>query len=396
MKKKLVITATAAFMSLAMATTALAAPIEKGNGDVDNNKVINSNDASKIHKASIAGDESFEDQGNFDGDWRTRDTHMSVLDAQAVLNYTLQPEKFSEKVGLRFYSKSSTAIDAMAPTFFTDSELDSSKVNWNGEYTDHEAVLATESNKTIDKAVSDIASNEGQGWTSDAIEQFSQYLGGIYFIGDHGTAGQKVCLTTEEGWTIFNHAMRAIIPVSREDIAINCPTRLDDSDPTIYADYNSLDAATKARVDAFNELKKYIVTGVAYKTNIDTNNPMVLADMYALWKKAYPSNELTDEMISITADRFAEIYTRRYDIDTKTQNGAGDNHINGNEPGKNSSFVQNIIDHKLYQYEVATLQDVRDTFGDQITISTTKRADEEEGDQVWSFTVEFYTRYVEK
>lgn len=403
MKKKLLITVTAVALTLAMATSAMATPILRGSGDADGNGVINSNDASKINNDAIAGNEY--DAGNFDGDWRTRDSHMDPVDAGTVLGYVLQPEKYEEKVGLRFYSASDTAIGGMAFQFFKNSELASDKNNFKGVYADKDAKLTEASNLTIDDAITAIAMNdeegtgEGKGWDSEAISQFAQYLGGIYFIGDHGTAGQRVCLTTEEGWTIFNHAMRAIVPVSEETIRTNCPTRLDPSDPTIYTDINALDAQTQARIAAFNELKAYIVSGIDYQTNIDVNNKMALAEMYEVFKRAFPADELNDDNVAITASRFADIYCRRYDIDTSSQNGVANDHIYGNDPTdltKNGPFMTAIKDNDLYKYTTATLDDFRSTFGDQLTISTTKRADEEEGAQVWSFTIEFYTRYAEK
>lgn len=397
MKKKIVTTVTAMAMTVAMATGAFATPIQRGSGDADANSVVNSNDASKIVVDAVAGKEY--EAGNFDGDWRTRDTHMDPADANTVLGYVLQPENYEEKVGLRFYSTSSTAIGGGAFQFFTDSELASDKSNYQGVYADKNALFTDASNLTIDDAVTAIASNDGQGWTEEAISAYAQYLGGIYFIGDHGTAGQRVCLTTEEGWTIFNWAMRAIVPVSEADIRTNCPTRLDPSDPTIYTDINALDAATQARIAAFNELKAYIVSGVDYQTNIDTKDPMVLADMWNKFKEAFPAEDLNDDNVAITASRFADIYCRRYNIDTNTQNGAGNDHIAGNDPTdytKNGPFMTAIKDNDLYKYTTATFDDLRSAFGDQITISTTKRADEEEGDQEWSFTIEFYNRYEAK
>lgn len=404
MKNKILISATAVVMSLAMTASAFAAPIARGTGNVDGNSVINSNDASMVEK-SAPTEESVDngtftniENGNFDGDWSTKKIHADSKDAERILGYVLQPENYTEHIALRFYSGTDTAIGAGAFRFFDTSDLNSEKSNWEGTFADETASFDSASNITIDEAVKSIASNDGNGWDSEAIEAFSQYLGGIYFMGDEDSKeeGNRICLTTEKGWAVFNWAMRQIIPLSPETASLAGESRKDD-----YTEgYDNLPANLQNRVDAFNELKSYIVSGNDYQTNIDVTDSMVLSKMYEVWTRAFPADEITGDDVSITADRFIQIYGRRYNIDTATQNGAGNNHIVSDNPGSNSSFVTTIINNKLYDYKTATLQDIRDAFGDQITISTSKKVvdpdDATNGGSEWGFTLEFYTRYVEK
>lgn len=404
MKKKILMSATAMVMVLSMATTAMAAPIERGSGNVDGNNVINSNDASMVQKAAPT-EESIDNgtftnipNGNFDGDWTTRKIHADAKDAERILGYVLQPENYTEHIALRFYSNTDTAIGAGAFRFFENSNVDSEKSNWEGTFADETAVFDLDSNLTIDEAVNAIASNNGEGWNAEAVSQFSQYLGGIYFMGDVNSREEnnRICLTTEKGWAVFNWSMRQIVPLSPETALLAGDSRKDDYTENYY----NLPANLQARVDAFNELKSYIVSGTEYQTNIDINDPMVLSKMYEAWTRAFPSDELVAEDVSITADRFVDIYCRRYNIDTATQNGAGNNHITSDNPGVNSSFVSAITDNNLFKYKEATLQDIRDAYGDQISISTSKKVadadDDLNGGSEWGFTVEFYTRYVEK
>lgn len=398
MKKKILMSATAIVMILSMATSAMAAPTPTESGNVDGNGVVNSNDSSMIQKVAVEGEDLA--NGNFDGYWDSKSDHMGANDARRSLEYVLVPETMVETVGVRAYTTNDSQTDGgfgsmdFATNIWDELYLDSTRTAWNGMYENRDAVLVDASNHTIDETIAKVAATiDG---SSKSIEEFGKFLSGVAFEGFNKNAGKEIYLTSDEGWGVFALTMREIVPLSMEDFEYS-GYRYDSDDvfngdygivgDAPYTDISELPADLQKRAVAFNEIKKAIVTN---KEHVEGANDTAITNVSALYEQfkiAFPSAEITEEQFRRTCDHFGEIYTRRYTVDVTDKDGS--DHIDGNEDYENNSATINkMAAAKLYQYETATLQDVRDVFGDIISISTTK-----DSQKTWGFTIELYSQY---
>lgn len=402
MKKKMFISATAVAMSVAMATSAMAAPTARDNGNTDKSAgqvtstAINANDASVLQKDDTLTVEN----GNFDGDWTTTSKKMSG-NAQKIMNFILTPEKMQEKVGLRAYATNSSmtdggfAVDSVVK-IYDDLELDTTKKTWNGVYNNYEAPLTASTNHTIDATLAKSA--ELVDASSASIQEFGKFISGVAFQGFGKNAGKEVYLTSDDGWGVFAVAMRDVVPLSQEDFANsgyegNIDKVFDGDFGVISAPYTNIndiaDANLRARAEAFQALKAMIVTNKTHAEGVNDTNITSVAALYNTFKQAFPSN-ITESEFAKTVDHFGEVYTRRYNVGIVDKD--GEEIIDGNINGDNTSgLVQKLINNNIYNYETATIQDVRNAFGDKIELSTTK-----DGAKTWGFTVEVYTRYENK
>lgn len=396
MKKKIFTTVTAVAMSLAMATSAMAAPTMRESGNVDGNSSVNSNDSSLIRQALVNNTEI--DNGNFDGDWNATDFQMTG-NGQKVLKYVLTPEKMSESIGLRAYATGNSMTSAGFGTnvikLYDDLQLESDKVEWNGNYNDYEAPLTAESNYTVDEVLMNGISKIDA--SADAMREFGAFLSGVGFEGFGKNAGKDVYLTTDEGWGVFAVAMRDIVPIKAEYFEASGYTgnidKVFDGDYGVidepYTDINALPADLKTRAEAFEAMHDIIVTNAAHEEGVNDTTigkTSTVTDLYEQFKLAFPS-DVTEEEFAKTCDHFGEIYTRRYTVTVSDKDGSET--IDGNVNDDNTTaFVNKLISSGIYHYETATLQDVRDTFGDKIELSTTK-----DGEKTWGFVLELYVRY---
>lgn len=397
MKKKIFMSATAVAMILSMSVTAIAAPTARESGDVDKNNVVNSNDASIIAGSRTAGEHI--DNGTFDGFWNNLDYKMTG-NGDKVITYALTPENMTEGVAVRAYASSNSQSDGgFAGNFIvdlaTDLELDSTK-NYDGTYTNYDAKLSESTNPTIDELITNAVNKIDA--SADSVEELGKFLSGVQFEGFGKNTGKAVSLTNDDGWGVFAVAMRDIVPISADDFANsgyegNTDAVFDGNYGVIDAPYTSLDEIAdpelRARAEAFQELKAMIVTNTEHSEGQNNTNLTSAVAAYDAFKQAFPS-DVTEAEFRKTVDHFAEIYTRRYSVSVTDKD--GNEVIDGNDTGVNTTeFVNKLINNGIYHYETATLQDLRDTFGDRIELSTTK-----DGEKTWGFVVELYVTYAQK
>lgn len=401
MKKKILMSVTTMAMTFAMATSAIAAPTPTESGDVDGNGVVNSNDSSMIQKEAVKDNDLA--NGNFDGYWDSKSDHMGANDARRSLEWVLTPEKMVETVGVRAYtldnSQTTGGFGSMdfATTIWDELYLDSARTPWNQQYENKDAKLVSESNHTIDETLEKAATLVD---SSDASrEEFGKFISGVAFKGFGKNTGKEIFLTSDEGWGVFAVAMREIVPLSQEDFvnsgyANNIDEVFDGNYGIVgaapYTSVSELPADLQQRAVAFNALKSAIVTNKAHSEGVNDTNIKNSGDVSALYEQfkiAFPGREITEAEFRKTCDHFGAIYTRRYNVVVDDKDGS--DVIDGNVNGENNSATINkMAAAKLYNYMDATLQDVRDSFGDIISLSTTK-----DGEKTWGFTIEIYSQY---
>lgn len=404
MKKKIIMSATAIAMALTMTTGAFAAPTPRESGNVDGNGAVNSNDATIIK--SSQPDNVHIDNGTFDGYWNNIKYKMTG-NGQKVMDYILTPENMTESVALRAYAASDSqtyggySLDFVA-NLLTGLKLDSTQKAWNGNYENYDAPLVNDdtNNPTIDAIIAKSCSMIDA--TNDSLQELGKFFSGVAFKGFGKNSGKDIYLTSDEGWGVFSVAMRDIVPISAEDFANsgyegNIDEVFDGDFGVIDAPYNDIseiaDPELQQRAEAFQEMKKIIVTNVAHSEGVNDTNlgkGRTATELYNLFKVAFPS-DVTESEFAKTCDHFGEIYTRRYTITLGDKDGSET--IDGNINGDNTTGpVRKMIDSGVYHYETARLQDVRNTFGDKIEISTAKDG----GEKNWGFVIELYTAYDNK
>ncbi|MGN1317771.1 MAG: hypothetical protein ACI4VF_02060 [Lachnospirales bacterium] len=398
MKKKILTTVTAVAMSLAMATSAMAAPTARESGNVDGNGSVNSNDASIINGSKAKGEHIT--NGTFDGYWRDINYKMTG-NGQKVIDYVLTPENMNECIALRAYAASGSEtyggydLDFVA-NLVDDLKLDSDRVDWNGNFTDYDARLSADTNPTVDEIATKAFSMVDA--SDKSLNELGSFLSGVGFEGFGKNAGKEIFLTTDEGWGVFAVTMRYIVPLKASyfeasgyegniDKVFNGDYGVVGAAP--YNDVSELSGELQQRAIAFEAMHDIIVTNTAHSSG--ENNTLLgkgktATELYNQFKIAFPS-DVDEDSFRKTCDTFGEIYTRRYEIGVSDKDGY--EVIDDNVDGNNSNFVNKLVSSGLYHYETATLQDVRDAFGDRIELSTSK----DNGDKNWGFVLELYVAY---
>lgn len=357
MKKKIVSFA-AVLMAMAMTTTSAFAvtPREPNAGDVDGSGKLTAGDAVMILNSANQGTEI--EKGDFDGSWKTTHQKVTVADADRIMDYVLQPEnKFNEAVGLRFYSIS--GIGSVAGTIanpLKNLELKNAENNkkYDNTYVGLDGELDADSNKTIvevaDQMVSLALTKEG------TASKLAENLNKVYF---HSDVKGDVYLTSKEGWAKLAYALKAINPVSPENCKlINKP---------VDENYNNdMDATTKARVDAFEKMGEIVTkNGAGNLTLTVDKDKNEVQELYSLAKQAFPGNgEISADQYKQAADDTYAIYSEKYGVSMETEK-KGSFAV-----GQSSDDYFDVLVDLLRNYNTKTIQDVRDTFGDKISVTS--------------------------
>lgn len=343
MKKKIVSFA-AVLMAMAMSTSVFAVT-PRESGDVDNSSKLTANDAIQILNSAIQNTEIA--NGDFNGAWKTVNNKVTSADADRVMDYVLQPEnKFDEVVGLRFYSVAGYGEGKVANPLKNISLA--SEKNYDNTYADTSKEIAADSNDTLlqvaDKMVGLV--------TDKQVPTIAKNINKVYFSSD---ARGDIYLTSKEGWAKLAYALKAINPVSPEDCALIGKAE----DPN----YATMDAATKARVDAFKAIGDVITKDGAGSLTL------TLADVNAMYenaKIAFPGDgSITEAQYAQAADDTYAIYSGKYGI-TMTCDKLGTDVAVGQSA--DASFAP-LVD-LLRNYNTKTIQDVRNTLGDKISATS--------------------------
>lgn len=322
MKKKLM-GLSALLMSLAISTSAFAAvPRQSGDADGRNGETLTAGDLVKIADSAIKGTNVAE--GNFDGYWgNTKNERVTVTDAQALLQYILQPENFKEDAEIRIYS---SKYEDVYKVFA--GELDST-VQWDGTYANTDATVTASSDATLENVIQSAVNQ-----AASKGERFAETLNKIYFTSD---VKGDVYLTTEDGFAMFKYAMRYIVPVDQETLTRVNKTASGDE---LYNEATT-SAEKKARYEAMKELEGYVLA--ASGGNFD------LANAYTAAKKAFPSG-LSQEELDKTYDETAKIVKDKY---TFSVNG-----LTVYEPGSSAREGYELLCKLFREYETNTVNTV--------------------------------------
>ncbi len=344
MKKKIVSFA-AVLMAMAMTTTSAFAVTPRESGDVDASGTVTAGDAVMILDSAIKGVNI--EKGDFDGVWKSVDKTVTKADADLLLSYVLQPENnFEESVSLRVYSTQGKG-EGKVVNILNGLELDSDK-NYDNSYTDTTKDISVADNSTL-LSVLEQAKNLAVNSQKD-IDTLSDNINKVYF-----TSAEKgdVYLTSKEGWAKLAYALKAINPVSPE----TCELIGKDKD----SNYDNMDDATSARVAAFEQMGNIITRSGAGQLSLTAKD---VEDLYALALKAFPGNgEIEAEKYALAADDTYAIYSEKYAVSAETEQQGIFDLGRSTDP-----YFSEIVDF-LRNYETKTIQDVRNVFGDKISVS---------------------------
>lgn len=345
MKKKIVSFA-AVLMAMAMTTTSAFAVTPRESGDVDGSGALTAGDAVQVLNSANQGTEIA--NGDFDGAWNSTDNKVTAADAQRIMDYVLQPEKkFDEIINLRIYSEAGRG-EGTVTNLISDIELDNTKA-YDNTYTDKDSkVAATSNDKLVDvlKTAKNLAVSKPK-----AIDTLATNINKVYF-----TSANKgdVYLTSKEGWAVLAYALKAINPVSPEDCTLI--GKPEDEN------YKTMDAATKARVDAFKELGDIVTRSGAGNLTLTAAD---VENMYELALKAFPGNgEITEAQYAQAADDTYAIYSSKYGVSMDTER------LGSFEVGQSTDANFSTLVDLLRNYDTKTIQDVRDTLGDKISVTS--------------------------
>ena len=345
MKKKIVSFA-AVLMAMAMTTTSAFAVTPRESGDVDASGTLTAGDAVQVLNSANQGTEIA--NGDFDGAWSSTDNKVTAADAQRIMDYVLQPEKkFDEIVNLRIYSEAGKG-EGTVTNLISDIELDNTKA-YDNTYTDKNSQVAAVSNDTlldVLKTAKNLAVSKPK-----AIDTLATNINKVYF-----TSANKgdVYLTSEDGWAVLAYALKAINPVSPENCGlINKP---------VDEKYATMDATTKARVDAFEEMGKIITKNGDGQLTLTADE---VEQLYALALKAFPGNgEITEEQYAQAADDTYAIYSSKYGVSMETEK------LGSFAVGQSTDPNFSTLVDLLRNYDTKTIQDVRNALGDKISVTT--------------------------
>ena len=336
MKKKIVSFA-AVLMAMAMTTTSAFAVTPRESGDVDASGTLTAGDAVQVLNSANQGTEIA--NGDFDGAWSSTDNKVTAADAQRIMDYVLQPEKkFDEIVNLRIYSEAGKG-EGTVTNLISDIELDNTKA-YDNTYTDKNSQVAAVSNDTlldVLKTAKNLAVSKPK-----AIDTLATNINKVYF-----TSANKgdVYLTSEDGWAVLAYALKAINPVSPENCALI-----------------NMDATTKARVDAFEEMGKIITKNGAGQLALTADD---VENLYNLALKAFPGNgEITEEQYAQAADDTYAIYSSKYGVSMETEK------LGSFAVGQSTDPNFSTLVDLLRNYDTKTIQDVRNALGDKISVTT--------------------------
>lgn len=345
MKKKIVSFA-AVLMAMAMTTTSAFAVTPRESGDVDASGTLTAGDAVQVLNSANQGTEITD--GDFDGAWNSTDNKVTAADAQRIMDYVLQPEKkFDEIVNLRIYSEAGRG-EGTVTNLISDIVLDNAKA-YDNTYTDLNSQVANVSNDTlldVLKTAKNLAVSKPK-----AIDTLATNINKVYFT---NASKGDVYLTSKDGWAVLAYSLKAINPVSPEDCAlINKP---------VDENYATMDATTKARVEAFKAMGDIITKNGAGQLSLTADD---VENLYNLALKAFPGNgEITEAQYAQAADDTYAIYSSKYGVSMETEKLGLFNVGQSTDP--NFSTLVDL----LRNYDTKTIQDVRTALGDKISVTS--------------------------
>ena len=305
MKKKIVSFA-AVLMAMAMTTTSAFAVTPRESGDVDASGTLTAGDAVQVLNSANQGTEIA--NGDFDGAWSSTDNKVTAADAQRIMDYVLQPEKkFDEIVNLRIYSEAGKG-EGTVTNLISDIELDNTKA-YDNTYTDKNSQVAAVSNDTL----------------LDVLKTAKNLA-----------VSKPKAIDSPENCALINK------PVDEK--------------------YATMDATTKARVDAFEEMGKIITKNGAGQLALTADD---VENLYNLALKAFPGNgEITEEQYAQAADDTYAIYSSKYGVSMETEK------LGSFAVGQSTDPNFSTLVDLLRNYDTKTIQDVRNALGDKISVTT--------------------------
>lgn len=359
MKKKL-LSIVALAMTMAMATSAMAAPstgvigpVLRGSGDVDGDGQVTANDVMMILKG-IATDA---DVADIDGS----DTNDGV-DGVVAYKTVLQPKTVVEDLNVRIKlpSYEISQINILHADQVGSEVVDGDKGMGEVDVTTANINASCTIKQAIDEAV--------EAAIAGGLNGINNQLDRIYF---HSNVKGDVYLRSLNGWSMFANALRYIVPMDPEMAAYS--NKQANATPV---DVINADPVLKQRYDALNEIKNILIDpSITDPAQMDDSDLTAdeIRQMKELFYIAIPGGDngdaLTDEEVANTASEVLKITDTKYDV-TVTYNGNTESLKSDTVAA--TQFIQDV--QFLKNYGVMTVADYRNTFGDKVVASSINTA----------------------
>lgn len=332
--KKTLTSIIAVAMAMTMTTSAFAAAVARTIGDVDGDGQITANDVYLIETGKASADVN-------------NDLSEDGLDSALLYRLVLQPKTVTEK--LKIGVETSGLIEGKQVNSFGMSAADLAGDDSTTDEYGTTVVLANDVNKGVtvheafDKALTEIAATK-----PDTV---STNLDNIWFNSVKG----QVYLRKDDGWAMFNYALRYIVPFGEEDAKItNKAAAVKESADWLAAHATPEEVA--ARAEAFAALKAVIVSeGDFAKADVEAIRDNIC--------KAIPG-DLDEETIAKTAEEVLKIVETRFDVKTGSVKIAVEDQTS--KTVSKTEFFKGVVE--LLNYDNTRIYDVRQTFGDTIGV----------------------------